>query len=82
MYEKLLVTLIPNAFFRIRVLNNTKVILLHVILCLTLSVFCVDLQTVPINGKLSSVSIIILVSFNDRELLHQILNMNIHLFQP
>lgn len=63
-------------------LNNTKVILLHVILCLTLSVFCVDLQTVPINGKLSSVSIIILVSFNDRELLQQILNMNIHLFQP
>lgn len=63
-------------------LNNTKVILLHVILCLTLSVFCVDLQIVPINGKLSSVSIIILVSFNDRELLQQILNMNIHLFQP
>lgn len=63
-------------------LNNTRVILLHVILCLTLSMFCVDLQTVPINGKLSSVSIIILVSFNDRELLHQILNMNIHLFQP
>lgn len=63
-------------------LNNTKVILLHVILCLTLSVFCVDLKTVPINGKLSSVSIIILVSFNDRELLQQILNMNIHLFQP
>lgn len=63
-------------------LNNTRVILLHVILCLTLSMFCVDLQTVPINGKLSSVSIIILVSFNDRELLQQILNMNIHLFQP
>lgn len=50
-------------------LNNIKVILLYVILCLIFSVFCVDLKIVLINGKLLSVSIIILVFFNDRELL-------------